>query len=84
MATVRWSGSSLNRRQLNRITVANTWAAADTATITIDSVDFIITIGTLVTTTQVATTIYQALTGTTFTDPTASATISKKVFLRMM
>jgi hypothetical protein len=60
---------------VTRITVANTWTAADTYTLTIDNIDFILTIGTLVTTAQVATTIYQSLTGTTFTDTTASATI---------
>ena len=75
MATIRWVGSSLNRKQVSRITVANTWTAGDTYTLTIDNIDFILTIGTLVTTAQVATTIYQALTGTAFTDTTASATI---------
>ncbi len=60
---------------MSRITVANTWTAADTYTLTIDNVDFILTIGTLVTTTQVAVTIFQALTGATFTDTTASCTI---------
>lgn len=75
MATQKWTGASLNRKQVSRITVANTWTAADTYTLTIDNIDFIITIGTLVTTAQVATTIFQALTGTTFTDTTASCTI---------
>ncbi len=75
MATARWVGSSLNRKQVSRITVANTWTAGDTYTLTIDNIDFILTIGTLVTTTQVAVTIFQALTGTTFTDTTASCTI---------
>jgi len=75
MATARWVGSSLNRKQVSRITVANTWTAGDTYTLTIDNIDFILTIGTLVTTAQVATTIFQALTGTTFTDTTASCTI---------
>src|SRR5258705_13916441 len=75
MTTQRWVGSSLNRKQVSRITVANTWTAADTYTLTIDNVDFILTIGTLVTTTQVAVTIFQALTGATFTDTTASCTI---------
>lgn len=75
MSTCRWTGGSLNRKQVSKITVANTWTAGDTYTLTIDNVDFILTIGTLVTTAQVATTIYQALTGTTFTDATASCTI---------
>lgn len=75
MATARWTGGSANIKQVSKITVANTWTAGDTYTLTIDSVDFVITIGTLVTTAQVATTIYQALTGTAFTDTTASCTI---------
>lgn len=75
MAVARWTGASLNRKQVTRITVANTWTAGDQYTLTIDNIDFILTIGTLVTTAQVATTIYQALTGTTFTDTTASCTI---------
>jgi hypothetical protein len=76
MATLRWKPASLNKKQTYTITVANTWAAADTVTVTIDNVAFIITIGTLVTTAQVATTIQQALSGTTLTDTTASCTIA--------
>jgi hypothetical protein len=76
LATRYYRGAGANVRQTKTITVANTWAAADTATVTVDSVSFVITIGTLVTTTQVATTIFQALTGTTFTDTTAACTIS--------
>jgi hypothetical protein len=76
MATRTWIGSAANIRQIDTITIANTWAAADTCTITIANIDFVVTIGTLVTTAQVATTIYQALTGTTFTDTTATCTIS--------
>ncbi len=76
MATRRWVGASLNKRQQNTITVANTWTAADTVTLTIDNVDFVITIGSLITTAQVATTIYQAFMGVALTDTTASATIS--------
>jgi len=75
MTTSRYTGASLNRKQVSRITVANTWTAGDTYTLTVNNVDFILTIGTLVTTAQVATTIFQALTGTTFTDTTASCTI---------
>ena len=53
-------------------TVANTWAAADTATITINGKSLVVTIGTLVTTAQVATTIKEAFASGTFTDTTAS------------
>jgi hypothetical protein len=76
MATLRWKPASLNKKQTYTITVANTWAQNDTATITIDNVAFIVTIGTLVTTAQVATTIQQALSGTTLTDTSASCTIA--------
>lgn len=76
MSTLRWKPASLNKRQTYTITVANTWTAADTVTITIDNVAFIITIGTLITTAQVATTIQQALSGTAFTDTTATCTVS--------
>jgi hypothetical protein len=64
-----------NGRPVNRvvtITVAGTWVAAETITLTIASVEFVITIGSLVTTTQVATTIKEAVNGTTLTDTTAT------------
>lgn len=75
MATRYWRGAGANVRQTKTITVAGTWAGADTVTVVVDSVSYVITIGTLVTTTQVATTIYQALSGTSLTD-TATVTIS--------
>jgi hypothetical protein len=77
VATKKWIGASLNKKQVDLITMSGTgdWVAGDTITLTIDSIGFIITIGTLVTDAQVATTVYQALTGTTFTDTTASCTI---------
>jgi hypothetical protein len=75
MATLRWKPASLNKRPTYTITIANTWAANDTVTVTIDNVAFIITIGTLVTTTQVATTVKEALNGTTLTDTSASCTV---------
>lgn len=75
MADTNWIGKALDIKQTNTITVAGTWTAADTVTLTIDGIDFIITIGSLVTTAQVATTISQAYNGTTFTDTTASSTI---------
>jgi len=77
MATARWISNSLNRKQVNTLTIANTWATNDTATLTINNVDYVITIGTLVTTAQVATTIKEFLSGsTTTTDTTATGTIS--------
>lgn len=78
MANRRWIGASLNRRQVDLITMSGTgdWVQGDTITLTVDNVDFIVTIGTLVTDAQVATTVYQALTGTTLTDTSASCTIA--------
>lgn len=63
---------ALATAHVDTITVADTWAAGDTVTITINTRAFVITIGSLVTTTQVATTIKQALNGEDFTDTTAS------------
>lgn len=76
MATAKYIGASLNRRQQATLTVTGTWAQNDTATITVANVDFIITIGTLVTTAQVAITIKQAFNGETLTDTAASCTPS--------
>lgn len=75
MATHRWIGNAVNVKQTYTITIANTWAQNDTATINIDGLEFVITIGTLVTTAQVATTIKQAFNGETLTDTSASCTI---------
>lgn len=75
MTVKKWVGTSLNKKQVNTITVANTWATSDVCTITIDNIDFVITVGANTTTANVATTIQQALSGTTLTDTTASCTI---------
>lgn len=72
MATRRWIGAAKPVRQVNTITVANTWAGNDTVTLTINNVDVVITIGSLVTTAQVATTIKEAFNGETLTDTGAS------------
>lgn len=76
--TLRWRSASLNRKQIDYFTAAGTgdWVTGDTVTLTINNVGFIITVGSLVTDAQVATTVYQALTGTTLTDTTASCTIA--------
>jgi hypothetical protein len=55
------------------ITVGGTWAGGDTISIPMNSKNLVITIGTLVTTAQVATTIKEAWqSATSFTDTTAS------------
>ncbi|HSG69752.1 MAG TPA: hypothetical protein VLA12_05025 [Planctomycetaceae bacterium] len=73
MATLRWTGNAIATKQVTTITISGTWAQNDTATLTINGKDLVITIGTLVTTTQVATTIKEAFNGTTLTDTSASA-----------
>lgn len=72
MTQRRWEARAKAVTQVDLITVANTWAQNDTATLTINGVDLVITIGTLVTTVQVATTIKEAINGTTLTDTSAS------------
>lgn len=72
MAIKRWLGHAANIKQVDTITVANTWATNDTVTLTIDGIDVVITIGTLTTTAQVATTIKQVFNGETLTDTAAS------------
>lgn len=76
MANCDWVGNAAAIKQVDTITVANTWAAADTCTITIDGIDLVITIGSLVTTAQVATTIKEAFNGPTMTDTTATVSPS--------
>ena len=45
MATKRWLGKALNVTQETTVTFANTWATADTVTLTISGLDLIVTIG---------------------------------------
>jgi hypothetical protein len=71
MAAPQWIGTAVAIKDAWTITIANTWAAADTATITINGHDLVVTIGSLVTTTQVATTIKEAFNGSALTDTTA-------------
>src|SRR3990167_1446959 len=72
MATPKYRGSAVEERQQYTGTAALTWAQGDTITLTIDNLQVVITIGTLVTTTQVATTVKEAFNGSTLTDPSAS------------
>ena len=72
MASITWTGHAAAIKQVDTITIANTWAADDTCTLTINSKDLVVTIGSLVTTAQVATTIRQAIENIAFTDSTAS------------
>ncbi len=72
MANCDWVGNAAAIKDAWTDTIALTWAAGDTATVTIDGIDLVVTIGTLVTTAQVATTIKEAFNGSAFTDTTAS------------
>jgi hypothetical protein len=76
MANNRWLSKAAPVKQVDTVTIALTWAQGDTITLTIDGVDFIVTIGTLVTTTQVATTLKQAFNGETLTDTAASYSVT--------
>ncbi len=80
MTVVTWTGNALDRKQINTITVANTWAAGDTATMTINGKDLIVTVGATGTSTaNVAIAIKEAwdaftrLDGTGTTDATSNA-----------
>ena len=73
MATRRWKGKAKDVLQVDTITIALAWTAGDTITVTCDGIDFVVTIGSLVTTAQVATTLQEAFSGASeFTDTTAS------------
>lgn len=73
MATRRWKGKAKDVIQVDTITIGGTpWVQGETITITCDGIDFVVTIGTLVTTSQVATTLYEAFNGSTLTDTSAS------------
>lgn len=80
MATQIWrGGNALNVRQVADLQITNdgtNYAQGDTITLTIGNSTFVVTIGTLVTKAQVATTVYQAFMGLTLTDTSASASIS--------
>lgn len=76
MATLRWLGKAVDVKQVATLVIGGTWVGADTITLTIDGLDFVIAIGTLVTTAQVATTVQQAFQGSTLTDTTATVTIN--------
>lgn len=69
MATRTWLGNAVNIFDVWTITIANTWAAGDTATITINGNDLVITVGASDTaTTDVAQAIYEAFNATSKLD----------------
>jgi hypothetical protein len=76
MSTTKWFGHAPAVKQAATCVVANTWAQNDTIVFTIDNITFTVTVGTLVTTAQVATTIKQAFNGETLTDTSAAVTFA--------
>ncbi len=72
MAANRWLGRAGAVAQVDTVTIALTWATNDTVTLTINGKDLVVTIGTLITTAQVATTIQEAWEDADFTDTTAT------------
>jgi len=78
-ATKTWTGNAADVKQINTITVAGTWATTETATITINGKDVVLTLATNVTTANVASAIKDAwnsgsrLDGTSTTDATSNA-----------
>lgn len=76
MATRTWTGNAAATYDVWTGTVANTWATNDTATVTINGKTMTITIGSLTSTADVATTVKQAFNGETLTDTTATVSPS--------
>lgn len=72
MADTNYIGNAVATKDVWVITVANTWATSDVANVTINGKTLAVTIGSLTTTAQVATTIKEAWESTAFTDTTAS------------
>lgn len=74
MSTVTWTGNAHSVKQISTITIANTWAAADTCTITINGKDLVVTCGSTTTTTAlVATAIKEAWMASGRLDGTSSS-----------
>lgn len=72
MAFKRWLGRAGAVAQVDTVTIAGTWAAGDTVTLVINDKSLVVTIGSLVTTAEVATSIRQAWENAAFTDTTAT------------
>ena len=67
MATRRWEGNAVDVTQVDTITIANTWATGDTCTMTINGKNVVLTAGTDVSTTNIATAIKEIWNGDTQT-----------------
>ena len=64
----RWIGAAGAVAEVNTITIGGTWVQGDQVTITINAKTLIITVGTLVTTDEVAQTVMEGFNGDAFTD----------------
>lgn len=79
MATVYWTGNALARKQVQTITVASTWLDTETATLTMNGKDLVLTLVGDESTANVATALKEmwmatkALDGTSTTDATTNA-----------
>lgn len=75
MATPRWIGAALDVADVWRIVVGGTWVAGETATITVNGRDLVLTVGATVTTTAIATALKEMWNGDAITgDATRSET----------
>ncbi len=74
MGITRWLGQATPTAQVDTVTIANTWTSNPTITCKIGGKTMTVTIGSLTTTSQVATTLKEAWGGETFTDTTATRT----------
>lgn len=72
MATRRWLGTAKQVTEIKTITMSGSWSTGEIITVTINNIEATVTIGANTSNAQVATTLYQAWTGTTLTDTTAS------------
>jgi hypothetical protein len=77
MATRRWTGAALPVAQRETITIGGTWVAADTLTVTCNGRAIVLTVGTTVTTTQIATELAAAL-GSTSTALGAAYSVTER------
>lgn len=78
MATRTHRGGAVAIKQVTTVSVADTWATSDTATLTINGRDLTVTIGSSVTTTDVATLLKEAVNSSIPSDPNASISPTDK------
>jgi hypothetical protein len=73
MSDKRFTPKALDKAQADTLTVANTWAQNDTATLTINEKDLVLTVGASFATTDVATALKEMVNGDSFTVATHAA-----------